>query len=152
MPISFDKFRVTTLYHQRHQFKVLFKRKDTSTPIHKIIIVEKKRYVKWNKIVFLLDKEEVQCTKKGLDKPISEANFKKQSTGTINSQSWSNSNRASMDNTSGGREEEAGTPNPYTCSSNNWAGRMISTHVSYIGGEPGGNQFAQISKKELQAR
>ena len=40
---------------------------------------------------------------------------------TPDPQSCSNSNRASMDGTSDGREEETEMPNPHTCPSNNRA-------------------------------
>ena len=58
---------------------------------------------------------------KGLNKPISKANYKKQSMGTINPQYCSSSNQASMDGTDDGREEEAEMSNPHTCSSSNRA-------------------------------
>ena len=74
--------------------------------------MQNERYAKWNKVIFLLDKKEVQCTEKGLDKPVSKANYKKQSMGIINPQSCSSSNRASMDGTGDGREEEVEMPNP----------------------------------------
>ena len=40
---------------------------------------------------------------------------------TLNPRSCSSSNQASMDGTGGGREEEAGMPNPHTCFSSNRA-------------------------------
>ena len=58
---------------------------------------------------------------KGLGKPVSKANYKKQSIGTVDPQSCSSNNRASMDGTDNEKEEEAETPDPQSCSSSNRA-------------------------------
>ena len=56
---------------------------------------------------FLLNRGKVHHIQKGLDKPVSKANYKKQSIGTVNPQSCSSSNRTSMDGTGDEKEEEA---------------------------------------------
>ena len=71
--------------------------------------------------IFLLNKGKVHRIQKGLGKPVSKANSKKQSIGTVNPQSCSSSNRASIDDTGDEKEEEAETPDPQSCSSSNRA-------------------------------
>ena len=54
---------------------------------------------------------------------------------TPDPQSCSNSNRASMDGTGDGREEEAVTPNPQSCSSSNRTNIALAAIMDGTGDE-----------------
>ena len=70
--------------------------------------------------IFLLNKGKVHCIN-GLGKLVSKDNYKKQSIGMVNPQSYSSSNRANMDGTDDEKEEEAEMLDPQSCFSSNRA-------------------------------
>ena len=68
-----------------------------------------------------LNRGKVHRIQKGLGKPVSKANSKKQSIGTPDPQPCSKSNWACIDGTGNKKEEEAEMPDPQSCSSSNQA-------------------------------